>query len=315
MKLINNMNIKKIGIIGYGTVGETIAITLNRKQPDWKIMVYDKYKKHSIWSVNLDQLVQTADCIFICLPTAIKNLETGEPNISIIESSIKEIERAMAGVPWPGDYKLPIVIKSTIPPGTCQKLSKQSNNLDIFFTPEFLTEKNRFNDIEDGLAIIGAGPEATKDNLELIQGVLSVLHNKSGQNYLSCNIKQVSWEEAELVKYMHNSFLALKVAFAADFCKLAEKFNADYSKVKNLVVLGSRGRIADSHLNQPAVDGKYSYISSCFTKDILAAIYLFNNLDLTPFTIEAAHKNMMAYRGLAEALEKYGKTIYDPEEN
>lgn len=307
----------KIGIIGYGVVGETIAVTLNRKQPNWMIMVYDKFKTHNLWSVALEKLVMEADVTFLCLPTPIKNLETGEPNLTIVESVCQEIALIQNKNAQEKKYTKNIfVLKSTVPPGTTRKLSEKYLGKYIVFVPEFLTEKNRFNDIEDDNLIIGEDEKlgfiANHNDINIVLRALHVNTDRPRCTDLPCG-RFVSFEEAELLKYMSNCFLALKVSFANDFYQICQKFKANYNTVKDLTVDASRSRINPSHLNVDPNKG-LGYISSCFNKDVLAAIWFFKQQGIQPFTLQAAHDNMMFYRGMNEALQKWGKTLFNPEE-
>ena len=74
-----------------------------------------------------------SDIIFISVPTPMN--KDGSCHIGILESLIKSIQ----------EYKdlddLIVVIRSTVPPGTADKLN-------CYFMPEFLTEKNYINDFK-----------------------------------------------------------------------------------------------------------------------------------------------------------------------
>jgi SOS-response transcriptional repressor LexA len=63
----------RLGIIGYGIVGQAVAYGFSRYQ----INIYDKYKHFS----SLSQVVNHSDYIFVCLPTPIMADESGRlPN-------------------------------------------------------------------------------------------------------------------------------------------------------------------------------------------------------------------------------------------
>ena len=50
------------------------------------------------------------------------------------------------------------VIKSTVPPGTTEKLNEKYKNFNIIFNPEFLTEANFIEDFRNQNRIILGGP-------------------------------------------------------------------------------------------------------------------------------------------------------------
>ena len=74
--------------------------------------------------------------------------------------------------------------------------------------------------------------------------------------------------EAEITKYAHNVFGALKVTYfnaIYDYCK---KLGADYEKVHAGCLLS--GYINDMHTQVPGPDGKTGYGGKCFPKDVNA---------------------------------------------
>ena len=118
-----------IGIIGQGFVGTAIYEGLRNF---YHIETYDIVESKS--STTLEKLVISADIIFQCLPTPMK--KTGECDLSIVENSLENIDLL--------SHKLErnpiVVVKSTVPPGACERLNKMYEKIDIVFSPEFLTE-------------------------------------------------------------------------------------------------------------------------------------------------------------------------------
>jgi UDPglucose 6-dehydrogenase len=76
--------------------------------------------------------------------------------------------------------------------------------------------------------------------------------------------------EAELVKYMANSFLATKVSMMNEFKILSDVLNLDWNSVLKSFV--SDIRIGSSHTEVPGPDGLNGYGGSCFPKDVNAII-------------------------------------------
>ena len=117
----------KIGIIGNGFVGN--AIYHNFKN-NYDILIYDKDPDKSTVS-DIRELCFNAKIIFVALPTPMQ--KSGKCDLSIIFNVMTQISY------WYNDNI--IILKSTIPPGTCQKIKKIHKNIRIVFSPEFLTEK------------------------------------------------------------------------------------------------------------------------------------------------------------------------------
>ena len=141
----------KIGVVGQGFVGTAIREGLRNFYPilvnDLKIDLCPKEMY-----AYADKIVQNCDIIFQCLPTPMK--KSGECDLSIVENSLNNLDNLAADL-----RKNPIiVVKSTVPPGTCEKLNKEFENINIVFSPEFLTEANSIEDFKNQTRIILGGP-------------------------------------------------------------------------------------------------------------------------------------------------------------
>src|SRR5574342_499872 len=100
----------KIGIIGTGFVGTACSSGFEYLlKEEVEIREFDKYKN----TENLESVVNKSEFLFICLPTPMN--EDGSCNISIIEEVLKEINKI-------SEKPKTIIIKSTIPPKSTQKL-------------------------------------------------------------------------------------------------------------------------------------------------------------------------------------------------
>ena len=75
-------------------------------------------------------------------------------------------------------------------------------------------------------------------------------------------------EEAEMVKYAHNVFGALKVTYFNCIYDLCQKMGMDYERVRK-GILGST-YINEVHTQVPGPDGKLGYGGKCFPKDVNA---------------------------------------------
>ena len=130
-----------------------------------------------------------ADIVFVAVPTPM--LKDGTCHTDIVVSVVKELKKA--------NEAANIVIRSTVPPGT-------SKSLGVSFMPEFLTEANANKDFcNNPLWILGDG-----DSIKLQQ----LLTNAKSENIIvSDKLEQMSSTEAEMVKYVRNAFLSVKVSF------------------------------------------------------------------------------------------------------
>jgi nucleotide sugar dehydrogenase len=206
----------KIGLIGKGFVGNAIYENLKK---EYDFLIYDKDpKKSSV--INVEELTHNTDVIFVALPTPMD--ESGVCDLSIVFDCFAQISC------WYNDNI--IVLKSTVPPGTCEKLKTIYPNVKIVFSPEFLTEANSIDDFcKSNRIILGGENEDVATCAEIFQ---KVFPNK---NYL-----YTSHSTAEMVKYFINNFLAIKVSFANEMCEICNKSNIDYGEVLDLALYDSR---------------------------------------------------------------------------
>lgn len=230
-----------LGIIGYGIVGQAVEYGF-KSEP---IFIYDKYKDF----LPLEEVCKKSEFIFICVPTPIKEDESGI-DLSIVEENVSEIAKFISGTD-----KI-IVIKSTIIPGTTRDLTKKYSLTNICFNPEFLTEANFLEDfVNADRTIIGA-------DSDLVSRRLVSLYLK---HFPKMPVFQTDPTTAEMVKYMANCFLATKVIFANEMHEICQKLGLSYQEVKKLVVADHR--IFNSHLD---VTTERGFGGKCLPKDLLA---------------------------------------------
>jgi len=261
----------RIGIVGQGYVGTAVR-TVFKKHYD--VSTYDINKELSTCE-TLHELVNTTDIVFVCVPTPMN--PDGSCNLDIVNSVVRDINKTVnAGQ----DGKI-VAIKSTVPPGTTDRLNKECKNITVIFNPEFLTEANFIEDFKNQNRIIigGVRPATTK-----LRQVYSLA-------FPDATIVKTGSKTAEMVKYMTNTFLATKVSFANEMYNICGRLGIDYDKVVEYSTYDER--LGKSHWAVPGPDGKLGFGGSCFPKDINALIQLGLELDMTPEVLIAAwHTNL-----------------------
>ena len=252
----------KIGIIGQGFVGNAIY---QKFKQYFNINTYDLDKSKSN---SREEVTMSQDVVFVCLPTPMD--EVGRCDTSLVESTIKKISLI-------GKCKT-VVIKSTVSPGTSSRLNGIFNNIDIVFNPEFLTERNAVTDYENQNRIILGGPRPSTTKLKRIFSKV----------FPSAHIIKTDSTHAEMVKYLTNTFLSVKVSFANEIYQLCEKLNIDYDKVVEYATHDAR--LGDSHWNVPGHDGDFGFGGHCFPKDLSAVIHLTRELNTINNVLFATQK-------------------------
>jgi UDPglucose 6-dehydrogenase len=180
----NNLMKYRIGIVGFGFVGESQAFAF---APTADIKVYDideTKRTHSLEETLLQEFV------FVCLPTPMK--KNGSQDLSIIENFFANV---------PGRYNPTFILKSTVLPGTT-KMLESKYNLKIVFCPEFLTEKTaKLDMLTQARIVIGGNPP-------LCQMVVDLFKSRFGNKHYVITDPT----SAELVKYMANNFLTVIIS-------------------------------------------------------------------------------------------------------
>ncbi len=263
----------KVGIVGQGYVGK--ALKVGFKSDNIEINTYDKYLSDQSTVKDLNELILSSNIIFICVPTPMK--KNGECFTGIVEEVVKDINIL-------ADDKKTVIIKSTVPPGTTEKLNEICKNISLIFNPEFLTEANFLDDFKNQKYIILGG---NKKDLDLVENLYSII-------FPEIKINRTTSINAEIVKYFLNTYLATKVSFANEMKILCDHVNADYNQIVNLVIQDNR--IGKSHLMVPGPDGKLGFGGSCFPKDINALLTFSKSLNIEMSVIESAIKANLKVR-------------------
>jgi len=248
--------------------------------------------------------VDRADVIFVSVPTP--SNPDGSCNTSIVESAVAGLK----------DGKI-IVVKSTITPGTVEKLQGRFPKKRLIFNPEFLTESQAWEDfLSPDRQIVGHTAKSISDAVE----VLNLLPKKHFIRPWTSDYskKSVNATEAELGKYASNVFGYLKVIYGnvlADFCYALGKVQGvkvDYENIKELI--GADLRIGPSWLN--VGHGNYCGAGGyCFPKDMNAFIAFGETLEKDAVKKKLLDKDHLKILqgGIAvlKAVRDYNKTLIE----
>lgn len=243
----------KIGIIGFGFVGQAVYASIARE--DTEIKVFDKYDKHrdSFESITKCQFV------FVCVPTPMKDRvqNTSELN-EVLNFLLKE------------DFNGTCIIKSTV---VFSEFSRFTDNLNIVYNPEFLNQNTAVDDFRQQETVILGG-----DAINCSQVV-----KMYEDHFMICSEYEImTIEEAVNFKYIHNAYHAYNVLFwnyVHETTGNSRKYVGLYEKMYNRKPI----------MSQIAPDGKLGYGGACFPKDV-AALNWSNPHSLTEFMIEYNNK-------------------------
>ena len=254
-----------IGVIGHGYVGESQSFAFS---PSFDVRDFDKDSSKSTHS-RIEVL--ESDFIFVCLPTPMR--KNGTQDLSFITDFFNHTKNGPV-----------YIIKSTVVPGTTNELIKKYKNLDIIFSPEFLTERTAKLDILTQTRIILGGNKNLTNQVRKIYDI----------RFKNKTVIETDSLTAEFIKYMNNTFFASKVSIMNEFYRFAKHLGVDWDKA--LYGFVSDQRIGDSHLNVPGPDGKLGFGGTCFPKDINAFISFAKKHNINMNVLEAAWKTNLEVR-------------------
>ena len=254
-----------LGVIGNGFVGSAIVHGFILHVDD--ILIYDNDSKKS--SNTFEEVVDKSQIIFVCVPTPM--FESGECDTSIIEKTIQEMTTNK------NISEKVVVIKSTVVPGTVEKLAQKYPNINFVFNPEFLTERRaRLDFINAARIVLGSNK---KEALEKVENLYRV-------RFPHTKIIKTDFGTAQLIKYMANCFFATKVSFMNEMFQFCEAIGGDWDAAVEGFI--TDGRIGNSHIDVPGHDGDFGYGGKCFPKDINAMIKKSEDLGLDPKMLKAS---------------------------
>jgi len=138
-----------------------------------------------------------------------------------------------------------VFVRSTVLPGTNDKLGTIACH-------EFLTERRAFEDMCKLPILVGQGHK----------------ENRISEIFPDKDIIPVSNIEAELAKFTHNCFGAMKVTYFNIISELCRSMKADYENVR--MASNLTGFIGREHTQVPGPDGLTGYGGKCFPENIKA---------------------------------------------
>ena len=280
---------QEIGIIGQGFVGSAVKEGM---QNYFKVFAFDKDPNKFSSATSIFNVVENTELTFLCVPTPMR--KSGQCDLNILNAALDEISKSATSL---NKKNYIVVIKSTIPPGTTDYLSAIYNNLEIVFNPEFLTEANAVDDYKNQNRIVIGGdrPGTTK-----VKQVFS-------KAFPQVPIIKTSATIAEMIKYVTNTFLALKVSYAYQMYQICQGLGIDYDKVIEYARYDER--LGNSHWSVPGPDGDFGFGGHCFPKDIAALQHLAGTMKIDTTILNAAIDKNTSVRTDLDWTKQIGRAV------
>ncbi len=209
-------------------------------EPGLEEMVRENSRQGRLkFTASMVEALDHAQVLFIAVGTPPD--EDGSADLSHVLAVAKAVGQHM-------DKPLLVAVKSTVPVGTCEKVSAciaqelEGRGVDIDFTvasnPEFLKEGAAISDfMKPDRIIVGVENEAA----EALLRELYAPFNRNHEKLLCMDVRS-----SELTKYAANAMLATRISLMNELSNVAERVGADIEHVRNGI--GSDPRIGFSFI-------------------------------------------------------------------
>jgi GDP-mannose 6-dehydrogenase len=240
------------------------------------------------------QAIRETELSFVCVGTP--SQANGNLDLKYIRRICEQIGQALKTK----TTRHTVVIRSTILPGTMRSIviptleefsgKKAGVDFGVCNNPEFLREGSAVKDFRSPpKTVIGELDKASGD-------MLTKLYEK-----LEAPLIRTDVESAEMVKYVDNSWHALKIGFANEIGNLCKSFGIDAHAVMNIFCQDRKLNISSAYL----LPG-FAFGGSCLPKDLRALSYQakMHDLHLPILTSILPSNEMQITRGLQLIMEK-----------
>ena len=281
----------KITVVGTGYVGlvtgvclasvnhDITCIDINSRKIDLlkkgKSPIYEnsleemleKYRDNISFTTDPVKAYSDAEIIMVGVGTPERS--DGSCDLTYVYSVADDIVEYSKGNPI-------IVIKSTVPIGTCQKFKKYINSrtsadrqISVVSNPEFLSQGTAVNDtLHASRIVIGSDDEDAIKKIKKMYEPFCV------------PIIETDFQSSEMIKYASNNYLALRISYINEIANLCEEVGADITDV-------AKGMGFDKRIGSMFLKAGIGYGGSCFPKDTKALYWLSEDQGAALKTIRA----------------------------
>lgn len=259
-------------------------------------IIESQYKLGNIYATNdYKKAVLNSDVSIICVGTP--TTKSGHLDLGYIFKTAKQIGISLKEKA--SFYS--IAIRSTVLPGTnkifgeiVEQYSGKLRNIDfaIVSNPEFLREGSAVEDYYNPpITVLGS------DNTYALNVFKEIYSKVNGK------IECVDIEVAEIIKYVNNTYHALKICFANEVGNICKKINIDSHQLMKLFCMDKQLNISDYYF-KPG----FAYGGSCLPKDMKALKTIAHDNYISSPVIENIHESNENQKRIAiDLIEKTGR--------
>lgn len=242
--------------------------------------------------------LEHTDVSLICVGTP--SLPRGDTDLTFIRRALTNLREAMAVARPPASGIHSVVIRSTVPPGTCAAVVAptfdeaqlpEGWSVGTAMCPEFLREGSGVMDFfAPPFVVVGTEDARTRASLDDLF------------TFLGQEIHHVDLATAESLKYACNAFHAVKVTFANEMGRVFAAFGVDGRRVMEIFTEDHKLNIAATYL-RPG----FAFGGSCLPKDLraLQSMARYNGVEI-PMVGATMTSNEIVVRSLVDRVLETG---------
>lgn len=220
-------------------------------------------------TLSSEEAIKATDLSLVCVGTP--GRANGQIDVGAIERVACEIGSALAGRSTPHT----VVLRSTVLPGTTERVfipairagagCDLGPSVRVAVNPEFMREGSALKDFaQPPLTLVGCEDSATIFFLRsLYAGVKSPFVH-------------TALRTAEMLKYVSNSFHALKISFANEIGDIAAAFGVDGQELMRIFLMDRKLNVSEAYL-RPG----FAFGGSCLPKDLRALLHAARSADVS----------------------------------
>ena len=227
---------------------------------------------------NYEEAICATDITIICVGTP--STDKGHLNLKHIFTVAEQLGESLKKK----EKFHTVVIRSTVLPGTnyevgkiIEKKSGKKRNIDfgVVSNPEFMREGSAVDDYYNPVIIV-----LGSDNKKSLKITKRIYKN------INAPIEETEIEVAEIIKYVNNSFHALKISFANEIGNICKKLGINSLKVMNLFCRDYKLNISPNYFKPGS-----AYGGSCLSKDLKALKTLAHDNYVTSPVLESIERS------------------------
>jgi UDPglucose 6-dehydrogenase len=207
----------RVGVVGMGHVGQTLVEYLRHCRMRIEVITFDPRFDDRYPDLDL------GSCDFVCVCVGTPMSADGSCDLSAVTEAVTRLPCNR------------VLLRSTVTPGTTDRLRADTEKI-VCHWPEFYGEGDHTGMarpermVEMTYAILGGSDADRNELVELLTPIMGA---------------QPIWHlctaiESELIKYMENCYLAMKVTFVNEFYDICSAFGANWNSVRHGWLLDPR---------------------------------------------------------------------------